>query len=145
MDVQSIVEKDNLTGRNHSGPNANRPVKVLTASSIIGDEVENLKGESLGKIKDIMLNIHTGEIEYIVLDHGHGFLGIGDKLFAIPFSALKVNTRKRDFILDVENDFLENAPGFDKRHWPETNGHYADVNTYWGDFMGVNVGGGATS
>jgi sporulation protein YlmC with PRC-barrel domain len=139
MDSQTIIEKDNLTGRNHSGPNANRPLKFLTASSVIGDEVENKKGESLGRIKDIMFNIRKGEIEYIVLEHGRGFLGIGEKLFAIPFSALKINPKDQDFILDVENEFLEKAPGFDKRHWPETNGHYADVNQYWGDFMGVNV------
>ena len=145
MNVQSIVEKDNLTGQNHSGPNANRPLKFLTASSVIGDEVENSKGETLGKIKDIMLNVRSGEIEYVVLEHGRGFLGIGEKLFAIPFPALKVNPKSQDFILDVENDFLEKAPGFDKRHWPETNGHYTDVNSYWGDFMGVNVSSGASS
>jgi sporulation protein YlmC with PRC-barrel domain len=145
MDIKTIIEKDNITGQNHGGPNANRPLRFLTASSVIGDEIENSMGESLGKIKDIMLNIHSGEIEYIVLEHGSGFLGMGEKLFAIPFSALKVNPKSQDFILNVESDFLEKAPGFNKRHWPETNGHYADVNTYWGDFMGVNVSGSAAS
>jgi sporulation protein YlmC with PRC-barrel domain len=145
MDVKTVIEKDNLTGHNHSGPNANRPLKFLTASSVIGDVIENQEGDTLGKIKDIMLNIHSGEIEYVVLEHGGGFLGMKDKLFAIPFSALKINPVSQDFILDVENDFLAKAPGFDKKHWPETNGHYADVNTYWGDFMGVNISGGAAS
>jgi sporulation protein YlmC with PRC-barrel domain len=139
MDVQTVIEQDNLTGHNHSGPNANRPLRVLTASSIIGDKVENGKGEDIGKIKDIMLNVRSGEIEYIILDYRSGFLGIGDKYFAIPFKALKVNPKNQDFILNIENDFLEKAPGFDKKHWPETNGHYADVNGYWGDFMGVNT------
>src|SRR4051812_10482057 len=122
MDVQTIIEQDNLTGHNHTGPNANRPLKVLTASSIIGDKVENGKGENLGKIKDIMLNIHTGAIEYVVLEYSGGFLGLNEKLFAIPFTALKVNPRNQDFVLNIENDFLEKAPGFDKKHWPETNG-----------------------
>jgi sporulation protein YlmC with PRC-barrel domain len=141
MDVQTIIEQDNLTGKNHSGPNANRPLKVLTATSIIGDKVENAKGEHLGKIKDIMLNVQSGAIEYVILDYRDGFLGIGDKFFAIPFSALQVNTHNQDFVLNIEKDFLEKAPGFNKKHWPETNGHYADVNTYWGDFMGVNTAG----
>jgi sporulation protein YlmC with PRC-barrel domain len=145
MDVNTIIEKDNLTGQNHSGPNANRPLKFLTASSVIGDVIENGKGDTLGKIKDIMLNIHSGAIEYIVLESGGGFFGAGEKLFAIPFSALKINALNQDFILNVENDFLEKAPGFDKKHWPETNGHYSDVNSYWGDFMGVNISGGSAS
>ncbi|MFL5727879.1 MAG: PRC-barrel domain-containing protein [Cytophagaceae bacterium] len=139
MDVNTVIDQDNLTGQNHSGPNANRPLKVLTASSVIGDKVENGRGEVLGKIKDIMLNVKTGAIEYIVLECKGGFLGIGDKLFAIPFTALRVNPKNHDFVLNIENDFLERAPGFDKKHWPETNGHYADVNSYWGDFMGVNT------
>jgi sporulation protein YlmC with PRC-barrel domain len=138
MDSKEL-ENENSTGRNRKG-NANRPVKVLTATSIIGDKVENAKGEDIGKIKDIMIDIHYGKIEYVVIEFG-GFLGFGEKLFAIPFSALKLNTRNEDFVLDVDKKFLDSAPGFDKYLWPETNGHYFDVNAYWGNFMGPNIGG----
>ncbi|MBX9850382.1 MAG: PRC-barrel domain-containing protein [Cytophagaceae bacterium] len=132
-----LIEKDNLTGHNHTGPNANRPLKLLTARSIVGDKIENTKGEKIGKIKDIMLDVKRGYIEYVILECG-GFLG-GKKLFAIPFTALAVNPKNHDFILDVDKEFLKNAPGFDKNHWPETNGHY--VHEYWGNFMGPSVGG----
>ncbi len=80
-------EVDNLTGRNHEGPNANLPVRRLTATSIIGDRVENLDGENLGKIDNLMININSGSIEYVVLESG-SFLGLGGKLFAIPFGQL---------------------------------------------------------
>ena len=132
---------DNLTGTNNEGPDANRPVRVLTASSIIGDKVENTQGEDLGDIKDIMVNLQNGSIEYVVLSYG-GILGIGSKYYAIPFSSLKLNPSRQIFILDKDLEQIKNAPGFDKDHWPETNSHYNDVNTYWGGFMGVNAAGG---
>jgi hypothetical protein len=47
-----------------------------------------------------------------------GFLGIGDKLFAIPWRSLTLDPENKCFILDVARDRLERAPGFDKDHWP---------------------------
>jgi sporulation protein YlmC with PRC-barrel domain len=131
QNIQSTFEKDNTTGRNHEGPRANTPVKVLTATSIIGDDVENPNGDTLGEIKDIMIDLYDGSIEYIILQSG-GFLGIGDKLFAIPYSALRLNPDKQIFILDRDDEYVKNAPGFDQNHWPETNDHYDDIDNYWG-------------
>lgn len=138
MKISTTLDKENATGQNQLGPNANRPVHVLTASSIIGDEVENKKGKSIGKIKDIMLDTQDGKIQYLVIEFS-GFMGFGEKLFAVPFSAVKLNAKNKDFVLDIEKEFLEKAPGFDKDHWPETNSHYFDVNAYWGSFMGPNT------
>jgi sporulation protein YlmC with PRC-barrel domain len=136
------IESENTTGRNTEGRNINRPLKVLTAKSIIGDNIENPNGDELGTIKDLMVNIQTGKIDYVVLEYG-GFLGIGNKLFAIPFEALQINEKKEVFILDKTEDYLRKAPGFDKEHWPETNSrHYGEVATYWGSFMGPSTGGG---
>ena len=127
------VEEDNLTGENRKdSPLANTPVRVLTASSIIGDKVENLQGENLGDIRDIMLNLNTGCVEYVVLEFG-GFLGIGEKLFAVPFHAMSLHAERQVFLINKDKQTLKNAPGFDKDHWPETNSrHFDDVNTYWG-------------
>ncbi|HTF81432.1 MAG TPA: PRC-barrel domain-containing protein [Cytophagales bacterium] len=131
QNIESTLERDNTTGRNHEGPTANTPVRVLTATSIIGDEVENLKGDTLGSIKDIMINLLDGSIEYVILQSG-GFLGIGDKLFAIPFQALRLDAERELFILDKDENYIKNAPGFDQDHWPETNDHYNSINNYWG-------------
>lgn len=139
MNTNSILEKENTSGHNQLGANANRPVHSLTAISVMGDEVRNKKGKKMGKVKDIMLDIHLGHIEYYVIEFG-GFLGIGEKLFAVPYAALVLNGKDKDFILDIEKSFLEAAPGFDTTHWPETNSHYFDVNVYWGGFMGPNTG-----
>ncbi|GAB3279041.1 PRC-barrel domain-containing protein [Parahaliea aestuarii] len=90
---------------------------LLSADTITGDEVCNMQGEKLGKIQDLMLDISEGKIRYAVLASG-GFLGMGDRLFAIPWKALKADKENHRFILDVAIERLKNAPGFDKDKWP---------------------------
>ncbi len=131
---------DNLTGENRQSKNANTPLRYLTASSIIGDKVCNRQDEKLGDIKDIMIDLSDGKIEYLVIEFG-GFLGIGEKYFAVPFRLFEVDADKEMFIIDLKRDDLERAPGFDKDHWPETNSHELQESyTYWGGFMGPNTG-----
>jgi sporulation protein YlmC with PRC-barrel domain len=90
---------------------------VLSASTITGDEVWNLQDEELGTIQDVMLDITEGEIRYAVLSSG-GFLGMGDRLFAVPWRALRLDKENHRFLLDVDIERLKNAPGFDKDEWP---------------------------
>jgi sporulation protein YlmC with PRC-barrel domain len=96
-----------------------RTRQVLSASTVQGDNVKNPQGESLGEINEIMIDTETGRVAYAVLSFG-GFLGMGDKLFAIPFEALRIDQRNERVILDVPREKLENAPGFDKDNWPMT-------------------------
>ena len=125
-------EVDNLTGTNHEGTLANHPVQRLSATSIIGDSVENNEGENLGKIDNLMVNVHTGLVEYAVVEFG-SFLGLGGKLFEIPFKELRVNPAKKVFVFNRDKDYLKKSPGFDKTHWPDTNDHYYDyVDNYYG-------------
>ena len=122
------LENENLTGVNREGKHPNLPLKYLTATSIIGDKVHNAAGEHTGKIEDIMIDITTGKIEYVVIAFG-GFLTIGEKYFAIPFRLLQVDPANKAFIFDQPKEVLEKAPGFDMNHWPETNLHGEE--TYW--------------
>jgi sporulation protein YlmC with PRC-barrel domain len=132
------LENDNVTGVNDSGRKANTPVNYLTASSLIGNKVYNKEDEQLGDIKDIMIDVHSGKIDYMIIEFG-GFLGIGEKLFAVPFRALVLDTERHAFILNQKREVLENAPGFDKEHWPNTN-VVQKVYAYWGSFMGPSTG-----
>jgi sporulation protein YlmC with PRC-barrel domain len=91
---------------------------VLSASTLIGEDVRNLQGEDVGHIKELMIDIRSGRVAYAVLSFG-GFLGLGDKLFAVPWSALRLNQQDKVFILDVDKRRLEEAPGFDKDRWPD--------------------------
>lgn len=90
---------------------------IMAADTLQGDKVVNPDGEDLGKIEAIMLDVPQGRIAYAVLSFG-GLMGIGDKLFAIPWEALILDAEDKQFILDVDKDRLKDAPGFDKDHWP---------------------------
>ena len=132
--------QDNLTGENHEGKKANSPLRYLTAKTIIGEKVIDSNGDRLGEIKDIMLDVTEGKIHYVVIECG-GFLGIGEKFFAIPYSVLGISTSEHAFVLEQDKEILKNAPGFDKDHWPDTNDHsYDQYGEYWGSFMGSNTG-----
>jgi sporulation protein YlmC with PRC-barrel domain len=122
--------EDNKTGVNHGDFYPNLPLKYLTATSILNDKVHNDADEHLGHILDIMLDITTGKIQYYVIEFG-GFLGIGIKYFAIPFEMLKVDADKKVFRFNRTKEELEKAPGFDIDHWPDTNIHLEEVNSYW--------------
>lgn len=91
--------------------------RLLSASSLASDDVYNLEGKKLGSIKELMLDILSGKVCYAVLSFG-GFLSIGEKLFAIPWSALTVDTQNERFVLDTDEERLKNAPGFDPDNWP---------------------------
>ena len=64
-----------------------------------------------------MLDMRSGKVGYAVLSFG-SFLGLGEKLFAVPWSALTLDTKNRRFVLNVEKDRLKDAPGFHKERWP---------------------------
>jgi sporulation protein YlmC with PRC-barrel domain len=121
---------DNETGVNSSGFYPNFPLKFLAASSIIDEKVYGKNDDHLGHVKDFMLDIRTGNITYYVVEFG-GFLGIGIKYFAIPFSLLKIDTDKKVFRFNQTKEELEKAPGFDIDHWPDTNIHLEEINSYW--------------
>lgn len=94
------------------------PPGVWPVGTLIGCGVRNRAGEDIGKVEDIMLDLNSGRVAYVVLSFG-GFLGIGDKLFAAPWDAFVLNGDEQEFLLDVDRHTLEKAPGFDKNSWPD--------------------------
>jgi len=124
--------------------------RVLGASTLAGDRVRNTAGEDLGKIEQIMIDLSSGQVAYVVLSFG-GFLGIGDKLFAVPWDAFRIDQGEHQFVLEVDRQTLDQAPGFNKDAWPDmadptfaatVHGHYGRT-PYWqhdvtdaGDYVG---------
>jgi sporulation protein YlmC with PRC-barrel domain len=92
--------------------------KVVPASSVTGDAVVNSSGEHLGRIEDLVLDLSSGRVAYAVLSFG-GFLGLGDKLFAVPWGAMRLDADHKLFLLDLSRQDLEEADGFDKDDWPD--------------------------
>lgn len=121
MDTYDTKQQDNtqrIVGngelyKDHVGPGP----QIMAADTLAGNDVVNSHGELLGEIEHIMLDVPKGRIAYAVLSFG-GFLGLGEKLFAIPWHALKLDVGNKCFILDASIEKLQNAPGFDKGQWP---------------------------
>jgi sporulation protein YlmC with PRC-barrel domain len=112
---------------------AKRLPKSLKASEMIDDAVRNRQGEDLGKITEFMIDLEHGCIAYAVLSFG-GWLGMGDKLFAVPWSALSLDPEVKEFVLDVAREDLRDAPGFDKDNWPDMSdvAWGASIHEYYG-------------
>lgn len=108
---------------------------LLSSQSICGTDVRNAQGEDLGHIEEIMVDPSNGKTAYAVLSFG-GFLGLGDKLFAVPFSRLNVDREDEKMILDVDKERLKEAPGFDKDNWPDfhavDSAYRTSVDSYYG-------------
>lgn len=93
------------------------PGSLMRSSSVVGMDVKNASNENLGDIKEVVLDREKGTIAYAVISFG-GFLNMGDKLFAVPWTSLKPTADGKAFTLDIPKDRLEKAPGFNKDQWP---------------------------
>ncbi|WP_454731967.1 MULTISPECIES: PRC-barrel domain-containing protein [Cupriavidus] len=142
----------NELDRNSGGPRAsivgtndpNNPGPgpyVMAADTLEGNAVVGPGGDKLGTVDHIMLDVGGGRIAYAVVSFG-GFRGLGEKLFAVPWSALTLDTQRKSFVLGVDKAMLEAAPGFDKDHWPSmadpqwgiTIHEYYGASPYWKDY-----------
>lgn len=121
-----IIGKGQLSA---AGPGPN----VMAASTLDSDRVVSSDGQEVGKIKEIMLDVQSGRVAYAVLSTG-GFLGIGDKLLAIPWNALVLDTSRKCFLLNVSSERVKDAPGFDKDSWP------AMADARWGSTLHAYYG-----
>lgn len=101
------------TDAGHEGPGP----ELMGADTLIGNHVHNLKDEHLGDIKEIMLDMRSGKVAYAVMSYG-GVFSIGEKLLAVPWEALTLDTVNKRFTLNIDKERIENAPGFDADHWP---------------------------
>ena len=112
---------------------------VVSASRVIGESVVNREQQDLGKIHELVFDAREGRLAYAVLTFG-GFMGMGNKLFALPWKALEFATTENKLILDVDKEKMEAAPGFDRdakwpdfadRTWGSTIHSYYGFDPYW--------------
>ena len=126
--------------QNGNGPGP----RLMGADTLIGEDVSNRQNENLGDIKEIMIDMQTGQIAYAVLSFG-GIMGLADKLFAVPWQALELDTENKRFILDIAKEKLQKAHGFDKDNWPDMASQQfnSDIHSFYGTQQ--NVPGSLTS
>ena len=109
------------------------------ASGLLGMEVRNNENQKLGEIKDLVMD-SPGRVSYAVLAVG-GFLGIGEKLIALPPNSLRVAEDGDYLILNADKAKILAAPGFAATAWPSP--HDPDVERFWGEIKAT--GSPATS
>lgn len=114
--------KRNMETRN-AKMNAGASHSTMRVSQMIGMNIQNPKGKSVGEIKDVVIDARTGKIRYAAVTYG-GFLGVGNKMFAVPFEAFTCkhdpeDSDERIVVLDVTQKSLEGATGFDEDSWPD--------------------------
>jgi sporulation protein YlmC with PRC-barrel domain len=128
----SYLDRDIFGIYKHADKSGPGP-RLMGADTLIGEDVYNQNDEELGDIKEIMLDMQTGEVAYAVLSFG-GIAGIGEKLFAVPWEKLSLDTVNKRFLLDVDKATLKNAPGFDKDNWPDmtTDDWLNQVHSFYG-------------
>jgi sporulation protein YlmC with PRC-barrel domain len=102
-------------------------------TDLLGMDVKNAKGDSLGNVDELVLNADHQQVAYCVVRHG-GLLGIGAKYHAVPWQAFKLSGDSKYLVLDVAEDKWKNAPTFDKDKWPDMGdpNWYKDVHSYYG-------------
>ncbi len=119
----------------------------IRASQLIGMNIQNDQAKSVGEVNDVVIDTSTGQIRYAAVTYG-GFLGVGNKMFAVPFGAFKFqqdpdHRDKNILVLDVTQKQLEGSTGFDEDHWP----NFADqkftseLHKRYGVSINVNRGG----
>ena len=104
----------------------------LSANKMKGEKVTNMNGDELGKIEDVMIDQESGKIAYVVIKFG-GFLGIGDKEFAIPWEVLSGGQGGSPFTLKINKEVLEKAEGFDRDKLPSTREQLSKTYTHYGN------------
>jgi sporulation protein YlmC with PRC-barrel domain len=118
---------------------------VVAADALEGGWVVNAAGEELGTIEEIMIDVQRGAVAYAVMSCS-GLADAGEKLFAVPWSALTLDPARHCFVLDTERSRLERAPGFHKDHWPSMadGGWAAEVHDFYGarPYWEARSGGG---
>lgn len=109
---------------NHNPTNSQtgRSAARFLVSQLIDCKITNARDEGLGDVQDIVLASDNLSIAYVVVAFG-GFLGMGEKYFAMPWRMIKISRSTADktprISLAVDQEVLKAAPGFDKDQWPD--------------------------
>ncbi len=116
--ASDVAHAQHLAGTPKYGPVM--ASKTYRAEMLKGMKVRNPEGEDLGTIEDLVLDMESHRLRYAALSYG-GFLGVGDKLFAVPVEALRLKHEgdKSYFVADIDKETLKNAPGFSTSAWPD--------------------------
>jgi len=103
---------------------------LLATAKTEGLKVRSRDGDSLGHIKDFMIDKRSGQTAYAILSLG-GFLGAGKSYYPIPFSILRYDPAGDNYTVIIDRRQLEGGPSW-ASHAPDFDQAYADrVSSYY--------------
>ena len=97
-----------------------QPQQFVTTYDLIGMTVENSQGEEVGAVRDLAVDLRSGNVEHVVMGYG-GWLGIGETNTAVPlqmFQPRNLGTDEPVMIIDITQDQLRGAPEYPLDEWP---------------------------
>lgn len=105
----------------------------LSGSTLCHNQIYNHKDEKLGKLQDLMISLPSGTVLFAIMSNG-GFLGVGERLLAIPWHTLTLDKERKCFVLPLSLERLKLAPSFDYHNWPDMNDveWRREMNRYFG-------------
>jgi len=107
------------------------PACYNKASGIIGMEVKNQNNERLGTIRDVVFDLNTERVSYVVLGAKKGSLGLEEKYLAVPMSALRATGDAKVLILNADKDKVAAATGFSREAWPAVGSPSWGAEPFW--------------
>jgi osmotically-inducible protein OsmY len=116
-----VSAENEATDRSLTEDRSNADARTETtpwrASDIIGTNVKNAQDETIGEVKDLVVELDSEEVIAVVVSTG-GFLGIGENLSPVPLSALRYDSAEKVFRTSMTREELEKEPRFTSRNWP---------------------------
>jgi sporulation protein YlmC with PRC-barrel domain len=82
---------------------------AIRATKVCGTPVHDMSGRKIGEVEDIVLDKLSNNILFAVVSFG-GFLGMAEKYHPVPWSSLKYDKGKGNYVVDFTKEQLEAAP-----------------------------------
>jgi sporulation protein YlmC with PRC-barrel domain len=119
-------------------PTLSGHTSAIRASRVIGTEVKDSAGNTIGKIEDVILDKTDNSIMFAVVGFG-GILGMGEKYHPLPWSVLDFDEEKMAYVVPYTEDQLKAAPADTISELTRDDGagfrdktyEYYDVPKYW--------------
>ena len=144
----SVTENRNNPSMDQTGTSSSATsdgiMRINKCSKLIGTDVQNQQGDKLGKIEDVVVDLHNGKVSYCVLEVEHSLFST-PKYLAVPLSAFQPSANGSDLILNADKDKVAQAQGFDRNNWPSVNSPSWGAQPFWQQSPSTSSGYNSTS
>lgn len=91
------------------GKTSSGHTKAICATRVVGTAIHDASGNKIGDVEDVVLDKLSNNIMFAVISFG-GFLGIGEKYHAVPWSELDYDEAQDAYVVNLSREQLQAAP-----------------------------------